>query len=58
MSRYPLELARREVAFIAYHFHWSRESLMEIPHLERREWVDSISRMNEEMNQAEREALS
>lgn len=31
---------------------------MEIPHLERRKWVDLISRMNDEMNQAEREALS
>ena len=57
MSRYPLELARQEVAFIAYYFHWSRESLMEIPHLERRKWVDLISRMNEEMNHAEGEAL-
>ena len=57
MSRYPLELARREVAFIAYHFHWSRDALMEIPHLERRQWVELISRMNQEMNQAEREAF-
>lgn len=30
---------------------------MEIPHVERRRWVELISRMNEEMNQAEREAI-
>jgi hypothetical protein len=30
---------------------------MEIPHLERRQWVEQISQMNEEMNQAEREVL-
>ena len=31
---------------------------MGLPHLERREWVDSISRMNEEINQAELEVLA
>jgi len=57
VSRYPLELARREVAYIAYHFHWSRESLLELSPLERRKWVEDISRTNEELNAAEREAL-
>jgi hypothetical protein len=36
----------REVAFVAYHFHWSREEICAMPHPERRGWVDEISRLN------------
>jgi len=37
----------REVAFVAYHFHWSREDIYGLPHPERRQWVDEISRLNQ-----------
>jgi hypothetical protein len=43
---YPLDQALEEVAFIAYHFHWSREESMRLPHRERRRWVAEISRIN------------
>lgn len=45
-------MAQREVAFIAYHFHWPRGELLELPHLERRQWVAEISSINEEINDA------
>ena len=48
--RYPLEQAREEVAFIAYHFHWARNEIMKLPHLERRNWVKEISGINETIN--------
>ncbi len=51
MIRYPLEQAREEVAFIAYHFHWEREALMSLSHLERRRWVEEISRINQRVNE-------
>jgi hypothetical protein len=39
------------VAFIAYHFHWPHDEVMEMEHADRRRWVTEISRINEEMNQ-------
>jgi len=38
---------REEVAFIAYHFHWSLEEILELPHPERVAWVGEISKINE-----------
>ena len=49
--RYPLQQAQEEVAFIAYHFHWARESLLEMSHLERRRWVEQISEINQRANE-------
>jgi hypothetical protein len=37
----------REVAFVAYHFHWSRDDIYTMPHPERRRWVEEISHINE-----------
>jgi len=39
-----------EMAFVAYHFHWPREEILDLPHPERRMWVEEISRINEAMN--------
>ncbi|MER5225476.1 DUF6760 family protein [Streptomyces flaveus] len=41
-----------EVAFVAYHFHWSLEDIMALEHAERRRWVSGISRINQRMNEA------
>ncbi len=41
-----MELLLQEVAFVAYHFHWSREEIYTMPHPERRHWMDQISRLN------------
>ncbi|HEX8475990.1 MAG TPA: DUF6760 family protein [Pyrinomonadaceae bacterium] len=49
--RYPPEQMLREVAYIAYHFHWPREEIIEMPHLERQRWVKEISRINQEINE-------
>jgi hypothetical protein len=38
----------REVAFVAYHFHWPREEIYSMAHPERRQWVEEISRLNKE----------
>ena len=48
---YPLRALYREVAFIAYHFHWSHEAILELEHGERRRWVEEISAMNQQMNE-------
>lgn len=56
MTRYPRDQMAREVAFIAYYFHWPREQILELSHLERRSWVEEISRLNEEVNEAGEES--
>ena len=40
----------KEVAFIAYHFHWPAESVLGLEHGERRRWVEEISAIHERMN--------
>ena len=50
MIGYPLDQLYREVAFVAYHFHWPHDQVMDIEHAERRRWVAEISVINEQMN--------
>ena len=47
---YPLPALYREVAFIAYHFHWAPEAVLALEHKDRRRWVEEISAINERMN--------
>jgi len=42
---YPLDQLHREVALIAFYFHWSYEEIMYMEHQERREWVHEIVRL-------------
>ena len=51
IAGYPLEPLREEVAFIAYHFHWSHSEVMDLEHAERRYWVAEISAINGRMNE-------
>ena len=35
----------KEVAYLAYHSHWSRDEIYSLPHPERRLWVDEVAKM-------------
>jgi len=50
MMSYPLDRIYEEVAFIAFHFHWSYEDIMNMEHRERQRWIEEISRINRELN--------
>lgn len=50
VARYPLDRLYEEVSFVAYHFHWSHDDVLALPHWERRRWCEEISRINERMN--------
>ena len=50
---YPLEQLYREVAFVAYHFHWSRDDVLDLAHSERQRWVEEIGKIHEAMNEEE-----
>lgn len=50
---YPLDQISEEVAFIAYHFHWSHEEIMQLEHDDRRDWVTRISSINRKINEVQ-----
>lgn len=47
---YDRETLLEEVAFVAYHFGWSHDEVLELPHWERHRWCEEISTINERMN--------
>ena len=47
---YPLERLYEEVAFIAYHFHWSHEEIIQMDHQARQRWVEEISKINRQLS--------
>jgi hypothetical protein len=55
---YPLKALYEEVAFVAYHFHWTPEALLDLEHGERHRWVEEISAINQRANQARSEDMA
>ena len=54
MTAYPRRQLYEEMAFIAQHFHWSRDQLMALEHAERRRWCREISNINRQLDGAPR----
>ena len=46
---YATDRLHEEVAYVAYHFHWALDPLLDLEHADRRRYVDQISRMNERL---------
>jgi hypothetical protein len=42
---YPTEKLLEEVAYVAYHFNWSRDEILDLEHQERRHYVEQIERI-------------
>lgn len=40
---YATDRLHEEIAYVAYHFHWDLESLLDLEHHDRRRFVDQIS---------------
>lgn len=53
MIGYPLDQAYREVAFIAFHFHWPADDILALEHAQRRRWVAEISDINRRINEGQ-----
>jgi len=51
IETYPTDRLYEEVAFVAYHFNWSRKEVMGLPHSERQRWCEEISAINDRINQ-------
>jgi RIO-like serine/threonine protein kinase len=39
-----------EVAYLAYHFNWSRVDILALDHFERRRWVEQVANINRRLN--------
>lgn len=52
IAGYPLDQLYQEVAFLAYHVHWSHDDVMGMEHPDRRRWVMEIADINRRMNEA------
>ncbi|MBQ0925445.1 MULTISPECIES: DUF6760 family protein [Saccharopolyspora] len=48
---YAPERLHAEVAYVAYHFHWTRDEILDLDHHERRRWVREIAHINTRMNE-------
>lgn len=49
---YPQEKLFQECAYIAYHFHWRQDDIVDMSHFERHAWLREIARINREINDA------
>jgi hypothetical protein len=50
MIAYPQDRLYQEMAYIAYHFHWPSEEILQMEHSERQRWVDEIASINTTLN--------
>lgn len=50
MRLYPEDELYREMSFISYYFHWSRQEVMCLSHVSRRRWCREISEIHKELN--------
>ena len=48
---YAVEGLYEEIAYVAYHFHWSHEEILDLEHLRRKTFVQEIAKINHRLNQ-------
>jgi len=51
MNIYPQNKLFEEMAFLAYHFHWAYDEILNLEHSERVKWCKEISKINKKINQ-------
>jgi hypothetical protein len=53
MTCYPRDEIFREVAFLAYHFHWGLDEILELDHTTRHRFIDEVSEINRRINRSQ-----
>jgi len=48
---YAAERLHEEVAYVAYHFHWALDDILDLEHLDRTRYVNEIARINTRLSQ-------
>ncbi|MCK4655451.1 MAG: hypothetical protein KAT85_00415 [candidate division Zixibacteria bacterium] len=55
MTSYPRDEIFREVAYLAYHFHWSLDEITSLDHKTRHRFIGEISQINRRINSGREE---
>jgi hypothetical protein len=50
MTTYAADRLYEEVAYVAYHFHWSLEEITDLPHPVRLRFVEEIGKINRRLS--------
>ena len=50
---YATDRLFEEVAYVAYHFHWSMEEILNLEHADRQRYVREISDINRRLSEEE-----
>lgn len=50
---YAADQLFEETAYVAYHFHWSLEEILDLEHPTRLRYVDQIARINRRLSEQE-----
>ena len=50
---YAVERLYEEVAYVAYHFHWGLDEVLDLEHPDRRRFIDEIARINRRLIEEE-----
>ena len=48
---YAADRLYEETAYIAYHFHWQQDQILDLTHADRIRWVQEIARINTRINE-------
>ncbi|HVM10569.1 MAG TPA: DUF6760 family protein [Acidimicrobiales bacterium] len=48
---YAASQLHEEIAYVAFHFHWSLNELLDLEHMRRRAFVHEIANLNNRLNQ-------
>jgi hypothetical protein len=48
---YATEALYEEVAYVAFHFHWGPDDILDLEHAERRRYVSEIAKINSAIGQ-------
>ncbi len=54
MMGYPSDRLFEEVAYLAYHFHWSYDEIMRMDHRQRQAWVGEVAKINRRLDEEAR----
>ena len=54
MMGYPSKELYEEVAYIAYHFHWPLQDILDMEHRDRHRWVGEIGKINQRLTDGDK----
>ncbi len=55
MTGYPSDRLFEEVAYLAYHLHWSHDEIMSMEHRDRQRWVAEVAAIHRRQSEAAEE---